>query len=81
MLAVEEVGLAADWHPGPCRRPCGGAHRSHTFTVAGRRVWATYDGVWRVRVHRTGGGRMSRSDAAHLLAVVEYLCDPAVRRS
>ncbi len=81
--AVEEVGLAADWHPGWCRhrRHDDGRHRSVTFTVGQRRIWATADVAWRVTVHESGAGPLSADGAAYREAIRAYLTDPAVRRS
>jgi hypothetical protein len=77
--AVEELGAAHDLHPGWCRlrHDPTSPHRSVTFTVAGRRVWATADAGWQVTVHRAGTGSLSDCDAALLSAVVEYLSVPA----
>lgn len=79
---VEELGTAADLHPGWCRtlRHKPGQHRSVTFTVAGWRIWATAD-THHITVHRAGGGLLSPADYTHLAAVEDYLTSPAARRT
>jgi hypothetical protein len=75
---VEELGRPGDWHPRWCRRPHDGEHRSDTFRVDGRTLYATASPDWaRVDVHQAGGGPLTAAQALYLRRAVEYLSDPA----
>lgn len=62
--AVEELGRRADWHPPFCnlRHDIREPHESHLIVVDIRRLWATWDGGWKVTVHEDGAGPLRAGD-------------------